>query len=130
MVDAKNKILIVEDDKFLVRVYQLKFEKEGFLVRVATDGKEAIDFLEKGDIPNIILLDLMLPIINGFEILSVIKNKEKWKNIPVLILSNLGQDQDIEKGKQLGADEYIIKSNTKINDIIDKVKKYLKNGHG
>lgn len=118
--------MAIEDDKFLIKVYQLKFEKEGFLVRIANDGKEAMDFLEKDDIPDIILLDLMLPVINGFEVLSAIKKKEKWKNIPVIILSNLGQVSDVKKAKDLGAIEYIVKSNSKINDIVEKVKQYLK----
>lgn len=125
-IKTPKKILAIEDDKFLIKVYQLKFEKEGFLVRIASDGKEALDFLEKDDMPDIILLDLMLPIVNGFEVLSAIKKKEKWKNIPVIILSNLGQVSDVEKAKSLGAIEYIIKSNSKINDIVDKVKQYLK----
>lgn len=123
---TKKTILVVEDDKFLVKVYQVKFEKEGFEVWIAADGKEAMDFLEKEDMPDIILLDLMLPIVNGFEVLTAIKKKEKWKNIPVIILSNLGQVSDVKKAKDLGAIEYIIKSNSKINDIVDKVKQYLK----
>lgn len=123
---GKNKIMVVEDDKFLVKVYQLKFDKEGFDVVVASDGMEAISLIESGYVPNIVLLDLMLPIVNGFEVLAVIKKKDKWKKVPVLILSNLGQDADIKKAKDLGAVEYIIKSNSKINDVVDKVKQYLR----
>lgn len=122
----KKKIMVAEDDKFLVKVYQLKFDKEGFDVAIANDGMEAISLIESGYVPNIVLLDLMLPIVNGFEVLSAIKKKDKWKKVPVLILSNLGQDSDIKKAKDLGAVEYIIKSNSKINDIVDKVRQYLK----
>lgn len=129
-IEAKNspskKILVIEDDKFLIKVYQLKFDKEGFDVAIANDGMEAISLIESGYVPNIVLLDLMLPIVNGFEVLSAIKKKDKWKKVPVLILSNLGQDSDIKKAKDLGAVEYIIKSNSKINDIVDKVRQYLK----
>ncbi len=118
-------VLIVEDDTFLLSAYQLKFKKlEGADVWTANDGKSALEFLKK-DPPCVVLLDLMLPGISGFEVLTQIRKDEKWKKVPVLVLSNLSQAQDVEKVKALGIDEYLVKANTKINDIVDKVKKYL-----
>lgn len=120
----KKTVLIIEDDVFLVKAYQIKFEKEGFNVLTATDGKEVGIALEK-EPPHIVLLDLMLPGISGFDILETIKKNPKWKDVPVIILSNLGQAQDIERGKKLGAVDYFIKTNIKISEIVDVVRKYL-----
>lgn len=120
----KKKVFIVEDDAFLVKAYQIKFEKEGIDVEVATDGKEAIGML-KNPPPSVVMLDLMLPGASGFEVLSAIRKDAKWKSVPVVILSNLGQSQDVEKAKGLGVTDYIIKANTRINDIVDKIKKFL-----
>lgn len=119
----KKNILVIEDDMFLVKAYQVKLEKEGFGVWVATDGKEAIEFLKK-DPPALVLLDLMLPYASGFDILNSIKKQDGWKQVPVIVLSNLGQDQDIERAKALGISEYLVKANTKISDIAAKVKSY------
>ena len=119
-----KSVLVVEDDAFLVKAYQMKFQKEGLDVLVAKDGKEALSFLEK-EPPNVLLLDLMLPGMSGFELLTAIRANERWKNIRVLILSNLGQPQDIARGKELGVVEYIVKANVKIADVVEKVKKYL-----
>lgn len=121
---SKKIVFVIEDDTFLVQAYQIKLKKEGIEVWVATDGEEALKFLKK-DPPNLILLDIMLPKINGFSVLEEIKKNEKWKNTPVIILSNLGQQQDIEKGKSLGVNDYIVKANARINEVVEKIKKYL-----
>lgn len=123
---SKEKIVfIVEDDVFLVKAYQIKLEKEGIKVWTATDGKEALTFLEK-DPPSAVMLDLMLPHVSGFEVLAAIRQREKWKNVPVFVLTNLGQPQDTQRCQELGVAEYIVKANTKINDIIEKVKGVMK----
>ncbi|OGE85897.1 MAG: hypothetical protein A3J48_00990 [Candidatus Doudnabacteria bacterium RIFCSPHIGHO2_02_FULL_46_11] len=126
-VDEKKArtVLVVEDDEFLLKAYNIKLKKEGFEVWLARDGKEAIAYLKK-DPPDIVLLDLMLPYLNGFEVLEQIKATAQWKQIPVIITTNLGQDQDIERGKKLGATDYLIKSDVKINDIVKKINNYLK----
>jgi DNA-binding response OmpR family regulator len=121
----KKIILVVEDDLFLIRAYQIKFEKEGFEVWVATEGNTAMEFLKK-EPANIVLLDLMLPGISGFDILEEIRKNTKWKDVPVIILTNLGQQQDINKGKELKVKDYIVKANVKISDVVEKVKGYLK----
>ncbi|MDP3057815.1 MAG: response regulator [bacterium] len=118
-------ILLIEDDALLVKAYEAKFKKEGLNVWIIMNGTEAIKSLEK-DPPSLVLLDLMLPGASGFDVLRAIKNNEKWKNIPVVVLTNLGQNQDIERIKEIGeVKEYIIKANMKISDIIEKIKKYL-----
>ena len=122
--NSKKVVFIVEDDAFLLKAYRVKFEQEGAEVWEAADGKSAISFLEKNP-PNIVLLDLMLPGLSGFEVLETIRKHPRWKNVPVIILSNLGQEQDIEQGKKLGIADYIIKADVKISDVISKVKKYL-----
>jgi len=107
------------------RAYAIKFEKENLNVQSVTDGEAAIDYLKKNEAPNLVLLDLMIPKKSGFEVLKEIKENEKWKNIPVIILSNLGQESDIKKGKEMGAAEYIIKADVDIEEIIKKSKKYM-----
>lgn len=123
--DGKKKtIFLIEDDLFLVKAYRIKLQQENFEIWEANDGKEAMKFLEK-DPPDLVLLDLMLPGVSGFDILAAIRKNDKWKNVKVIILSNLGQPMDIERGKQFGVIDYIIKANVKINDVIDKIKKSI-----
>lgn len=124
MSEEKKTILIVEDDAFLVKAYQLRFEKEHMEVQIATTGTDAMLRLEK-DPPHAVLLDLMLPGVSGFDILGAIRKIPAWKMVPVIILSNLGQPEDIQRAKDLGANDYIVKANTKINDVAATVKKYL-----
>jgi len=122
--DGRKVIFIIEDDMLLVSAYEVKFKKDNNEVWIAKDGKEAIGFLTR-EPPDIVLLDLILPGMNGYEVLSEIRKNEKWKNVPVIVLTNLGQAQDIEKAKSLGVDDYLVKANTKISEITDKVNKYL-----
>lgn len=123
--NSGKKILIVEDDPFIIKAYTLKLGKEGFTVNYVSDGLAAIESLKKGEFPDLILLDLMLPKMNGFDILKEISQNHQWKNIPVLILSNLNSEEDVAKGKKLGASDYIAKADTSIDDVIAKIKKYL-----
>lgn len=120
------KVLLVEDDKFLRDICGTKLIKEGFDIVEAIDGQEVIQILEK-EKPNIILLDIVLPSVNGFEILTKIRshtNPEIAKT-PVMMLSNLGQDDDVKKAMELGASDYLIKSNFTTQEITDKIKKTL-----
>jgi len=123
--EFRNTVLIVEDDAFLVRVYEVKLKKAGARVWVAADGDKALAFLSRTP-PSAVILDLMLSGTSGFDVLEAIRKNDKWKKVPVFILTNLGQPQDIERGKELGATEYIIKTNTKIEALIDKIKTYFK----
>lgn len=118
-------ILVVEDDKFLVKAYNIKFEKEGFKVVTAMDGAKGLE-LAKSESPRLILLDLMLPKIDGFEFIKRLSCDDKIKNIPIIVLSNLGQQSDKNKALALGAKEYLIKADYSLEEIIKIVNKYVK----
>lgn len=120
-----KRILIVEDDQFLVKVYTTKLNKEGFEIEMAISGEE-VKTKVKNFKPNLILLDIMLPGQNGFEILEELKKGTATKKIPVIILSNLGQESDVKKGMDLGAVDYFIKTNLSINDVVLKIKSAMK----
>ena len=124
--NKKIKILLAEDDKFISRAYTDGFTRYGYEVIAVTDGEEAIK-QAKSEKPDIILLDLIMPIKNGFETLEEIKANKNIKDIPVIILSNLGQDTDIKKGRDLGAVDYLIKSDYSMSEIIKKINKCLDN---
>lgn len=121
-----SKILVAEDDKFLMKVYQAKLTKEGFDVKIAGDGEEVGKLLQTF-IPDIILLDLMMPKMDGFAVLSQLKSRDQYKNIPVIVMSNLSQAEDKKKALSMGAIDYIVKSDNPIQGIVDKVKSYIKN---
>ena len=124
--NKKNvKILMAEDDKFISRAYNDGLTRAGFSVTMASDGEEAITKIKETK-PDVILLDLIMPGKNGFEVLEEIKKDEGIKDIPVIILSNLGQDTDVKKGKELGAADYLIKSDFSITEIIKKINEYVR----
>lgn len=118
-------ILIIEDDKFLRELIAQKLIKEGYEVSEAVDGEEGIKKV-KDEKPTLILLDLILPGIDGFEVLNGIKEDPALSLIPVIILSNLGQKEDVEKGLKLGAVDYLIKAHFTPGEIIDKIKNVIK----
>lgn len=120
----KIKVLIVEDDKFLADIYQTKFELEGFKVFVAGDGEQGLK-LAKSKEPAIILLDILLPKLDGFAVLQTLKQQEETKSIPVILLTNLGQKEDVQKGLNLGAADYLIKAHFKPSETVEKIKKVL-----
>ncbi len=120
-----KKILVVEDDRFLKELIVQKLEKENYQVAEAIDGEEAITMTKK-EKPDLILLDLILPKVNGFKVLEKIKEDASTSQIPVIILTNLGQKNDVEKGLKLGAVDYLIKAHFTPNEIINKIKNILK----
>lgn len=123
IADSKNiKIMVVEDDKFLRELLVRKLYSEGFTVESAIDATGAFDIL-KHFTPSIILLDLILPGIDGFEILSRIKKDNALAAVPVIILSNLGQKEDIERAMSLGAIDFMVKANFTLDEIVNKVRK-------
>lgn len=124
MSNKNYKILLAEDDKFISRAYKDGLGRAGFEVIAVANGLEAMDKI-KSEKPDLILLDLIMPIKTGFEVLEELKMDSELKKIPAIILSNLGQDQDVEKGKALGAIDYLIKSNLSMKEVIEKVKFYL-----
>lgn len=121
------KVLLVEDDKFLRDICGTKLMKEGFQVVEAVDGQTVVKTLEK-EKPSVVLLDIVLPSINGFEVLAQIRSNPDpaIAKTPVLMLSNLGQEDDVKKAMELGASDYLIKSNFTTQEITDKIKKTLK----
>lgn len=124
MANQTVKILLVEDDETLVKMYALKFKEENLNLLVAKEGEAGLKQAQK-ELPNAILLDIMMPKMDGFAVLVELKKGDKTKNIPVLMLSNLGQEADIAKGKALGAADYIVKSSMTPAEVVAKVRTYL-----
>jgi DNA-binding response OmpR family regulator len=120
-----KNILVVEDDKILRELISQKLEKENYKISAAIDGEEGLKKV-KEEKPDIVLLDLILPGIDGFEVLERIKQDPEINKIPVVILSNLGQKEEIEKGLKLGATDYLIKAHFTLSEIVEKVKTILK----
>lgn len=124
MAEEKIKVLLVEDDKMIIDMYTLKFTQEGYEVVQAENGKDAVA-LAKTVNPDIILLDIILPQMDGFSVLKEIKADPNVKDVPVILLTNLGQDGDVKKGLELGATDYLIKANYTPSQVVDKVKSVL-----
>lgn len=122
------KILIAEDDMFLGNALRVKLEKDGNVVVLAKDGSLAINELEK-EIYNLILLDIVMPEKNGFEVLEAVKLSVKNKKTPVAMISNLGQAEDVEKAKKMGAIDFIVKSNVSLAELSEKIKSLIKPPH-
>lgn len=123
MIEKKKKILVLEDEKPLSRVMDLKLSSLGFSVFVAPDGTKALEIFDSKK-PDIVLLDLILPNMDGFSFLKEIRENRK-SNVPVFVLSNLSQKEDKEKISELGISGYFIKSDTSINFITDEIKKII-----
>lgn len=119
-----KKILIIEDDDFLRQLISKKMSSEGFIVSSSMDGTEGLE-KAKTIKPDLILLDLLLPTIDGFEVLSKIKTDKDTALIPVIILSNLGQKEEISKGLKMGAIDFLVKAQLTPEEIIEKVKNLL-----
>ena len=123
MSDTK-KVLVVEDDPHIAKVFMIKLKQEGVEVDFAGDGEVGLQKILDNK-PDLVLLDLMMPKKDGFWVLGEIGKNPQLSTIPILVLSNLGQDQDRERALKLGAKEYIVKSDIPIKDVIERVKKYL-----
>lgn len=124
METSKKKVVIVEDDEHIYKVYEIKLAKENIASVVARDGEVAVALIT-AEKPDLIILDLMIPKKDGFAVLEEIKKNPELARIPVIVISNLGQKSDQERALALGANEYLIKVNYPIQDIVDKVKGYL-----
>ena len=125
-----KQILLVEDDPFLIDIYATKFKEEGFSVEVANDGEEGLRKLREGEGNeekfDLLVLDIVLPHVDGWEILKEIKASEKLKNLKIVILSNLGQKGEVEKGVKLGATKYLIKAHYTPSEVVAEIKQLLK----
>ncbi|OGL34519.1 hypothetical protein A3F64_02410 [Candidatus Saccharibacteria bacterium RIFCSPHIGHO2_12_FULL_42_8] len=121
---VKKKILLVEDDTNLAAVYKGRLELEGFEVIVVNNGEEALSSAVKSK-PDLVLLDAMMPKISGFDVLDILRNTPETANIRVIMLTALSQEKDKERAESLGADEYLVKSQVVIGDVVARVKHHL-----
>jgi len=120
-----RKVMLVEDDVFLSDLIAKKLSKQGTKLLHAANGEDAIRLLQNEDVPDIILLDIILPGVNGFEVLGKIKQDGKTKAIPVIILSNLDQQSDLDRGKELGAVKFLIKATVTLDEIVKEAESVL-----
>lgn len=125
MSTEKPTILLVEDDPMISTMYRTKFTMEGETIELAADGKTGLE-MALALHPKVILLDIILPKMDGFTVLKELKKNPETKKIPVILLTNLGQNEDVKKGKELGADDYFVKSNHTPGEIVERVKALLK----
>jgi len=120
-----SHILLADDDENLVEMYGERLKLSGYKVTIARNGEEALQAVEK-DKPDIILLDVMMPKLDGYGTLSALKSDPKTKDIPVVMLSALIQDLNMKKASELGADEYLVKSETMPGQVVAQIEKFLK----
>lgn len=118
-------ILLVEDDSFISGMYQTKLTGLGYQVELVEDGEVAADRLQQDPLPDLVLLDVVLPKKDGFEILEQMRGDDRTKKLPVILLTNLGQKPDVERGLKLGADDYIIKAHYTPSEVVEKIKQVL-----
>lgn len=124
MIGMRNKILLVEDSKAVQQMYRNKLTLEQFDVMTADNGMEAVKILSEAT-PDLILLDLMMPIMDGYKVLQVVKTNPKLAKIPVMVFSAKGQPEEVEKALNLGASGYIVKATTKPNEVIEKIRSIM-----
>jgi len=125
MTNNKIKVLIADDEEILRRMYLTKFKNEGFEAYGACNGEEVVEMAKKIK-PDIILLDIIMPLADGFSALKKIKEDNSLKNIPVILLTNLAQDGDIQTGLKMGAADYLVKTESTPNQVVEKIRKILK----
>lgn len=122
-----HKIFIVEDDSFVMDIYRTKLTQEGFDVMTAANGVDAMKKLkEEKDLPDLIMLDIVMPYMDGLEVLKNVRSDDRTKNIPVILLTNLSQKEEVDKGLSLGANDYLIKSHFTPSEVMEKINQYLK----
>lgn len=119
-----KKIMIVEDDPTLRDIYTTRFQAEGFLIVAASDGEEALATAVR-EKPDLILLDIMMPKISGFDVLDILRDTDETRDAKIIVMSALSQAADIEKGKNLGANAYMVKSQVTLSEVVEKVKAVL-----
>lgn len=122
--NSMKKILLVEDDETLSETYIQRFSAEGFDVKRVPNGEEALSAALSFK-PDLVLLDIMMPKVNGFDVLDILRNTPETVNSRIVVLSALSQPEDMEKAKELGADDYLVKSQVVLADIVDRVKQHL-----
>ena len=124
MSEPQKKILLVEDDDGLANVYKMRLETEGFSVRRVPNGEDALAAAIEFK-PDLIVLDVMMPKVSGFDVLDILRNTPETANIKVVMLTALSQESDKEKAEKLGADDYMVKSQVVIADVVERIKHHL-----
>mgnify|MGYP001561261791 CR=1 FL=1 len=122
-----KKILIAEDEEILLNVLKDRFESDGWEVSVAKDGEETVNLIAKRSF-DLVLLDLLMPKKDGFEVLKKVRRNPELKNLPIIVLSNLGGDEDIKKALALGANDYFVKTQHPMSEVVEKVNSFVKKG--
>ncbi|PIQ79952.1 MAG: response regulator [Parcubacteria group bacterium CG_4_9_14_0_2_um_filter_41_8] len=122
---TKLKVLLVEDEEMLASMYNTKFTKEGLEVVVAVDGEDGVAKAQAGTF-DIVLVDIIMPKLDGFAVLKQLREMPQYKDTPIIMLTNLGQEEDIEKGKKLGATDYMVKANFTPSQVLEKIKSLIK----
>jgi len=122
--DGRGLILVVEDDDFLKKLITQRLEHEGFKAEGVPEGKAALEFLKKTT-PILVVLDLLLPGVDGFQVLQEIRENQRLKGLPVIVLSNLGEQEHINRAKMLGADDYLVKAHFTLGEIMEKINKLI-----
>jgi len=123
-MDTPRSVFIIEDDQFLSSILRTRLERDGVTVNQAFDGQEAVSWLAANR-PAVILLDLIMPKVSGFEVLQSISREPQFKKTAILILTNLAQDEDVAKAKELGAKEYFVKVRSSVDDLVTHIESYL-----
>jgi CheY-like chemotaxis protein len=126
-MESKKKILIVDDDSFLLDMYTLKFSQSNFEVTTALGPEQALKVLRGGSVPDVMLLDIVMPVMDGFELMEKMKEEHLAQTTIRIILSNRGQPSDIAKGEALGAAGYIVKASSTPAEVIEKVNSIITN---
>ncbi|MFA5872128.1 MAG: response regulator [Parcubacteria group bacterium] len=124
-MEEKAKILIVEDDNFVAEVYSTKLSEIGYGVKIARNGEDGLVAISES-MPDLILLDIIMPVMGGIEMLEKVKEKEEWRDIPVILLTNVGEKESIQKVRNLEVDDYLIKSHFTPAEVIEKIEATLK----
>lgn len=124
-IENKKTILLVEDDVFISDIYDVKLTSAGYNVVMANNGREAIEKLRDGLVPNLMLLDIAMPYMDGFDVLKAKNEVEDWKKIPVVLLTNLSQKEDVDLAMELGVKDYLIKSHFTPTEVLSKVEAYI-----
>lgn len=122
--NAPKKILLVEDDDSLANVYMMRLEVEGFEVRRVANGEEALSAALEYK-PSLVILDVMMPEVDGFDVLDILRNTPQTVDLKIIVLTALSQDSDRQRAKDLGADDYLVKSQVVIADVIERIKFHL-----
>ena len=125
MDKTKHKILIIDDNEFLLDMYAVKFKEEGFEVELARGGKEALNKIKEGIYPEVVLLDVVMPGMDGFELLEIIRKEKLIPTSKIIILSNLSQKEHLDKGTNLGVADYVVKAYFTPSEVVKKVNEVL-----